>query len=258
MEDGRSADGGIGILIDTAGDDSYSAQVFCQGTGFLGGIGMLFDGEGSDRYRGVWYAQASAAHEAVGILVDCGDGDDRYLAERTTAIAAAHDFSVAMLYDEGGDDAYKTGAFGLGGVNQNGVAIFVDRSGDDTYAMSSAPPFGLGNARLDTYGNWREVVIGAGFFFDLGGDDTYACKKSRARNDAIWEGSRLHPDLDLICEKGVGIDGDYPNSFRCRLQTEPGPGEAKQREDAIAARRQYRESIDRGEGPIRSVRSGKE
>ena len=48
LSGGRSLAGGIGILLDLAGDDHYVAQVFAQGAGYYEGLGLLVDDAGSD------------------------------------------------------------------------------------------------------------------------------------------------------------------------------------------------------------------
>ncbi len=48
--DGRSAAGGIGVLVDLAGNDRYEAQVFAQGVGYEEGLGMLVDDADDDRH----------------------------------------------------------------------------------------------------------------------------------------------------------------------------------------------------------------
>ena len=62
--------GGIGILRDDAGNDSYTAEMFAQGVGYYYGIGLLWDRGGNDKYQAVRYAQGNGVHEAVGVLRD--------------------------------------------------------------------------------------------------------------------------------------------------------------------------------------------
>ncbi len=70
--------GGVGVLRDAAGDDTYTASTFAQGSGYWQGVGLLLDGDGADQYDAYYYVQGGAAHYAAGVLLDDGDGDDRF------------------------------------------------------------------------------------------------------------------------------------------------------------------------------------
>jgi hypothetical protein len=137
-EGGPSAAGGIGMLVDLAGDDRYTAQVFAQGAGFHEGLGMLIDAGGTDRFDAAWYAMGAAAHQAAGVLLKRGGGNDRYRATHFTSLGAAHDLSVAAFLDDGGDDDYALGDLGFGASHDDGVAFFVDLAGADRYEVAAA------------------------------------------------------------------------------------------------------------------------
>ncbi|NPA80471.1 MAG: hypothetical protein GXO29_05435 [Thermotogae bacterium] len=126
--DGRSLAGGVGMLLDAAGDDVYSAGIFAQGSGYWFGSGILYDGGGNDAYSGVWYVQGAAAHFALGVLYDLR-GDDAYLATRSTSQGVGHDFSYGILIDGEGGDTYTCGNLCLGSGNAQGVGIFWDKDG---------------------------------------------------------------------------------------------------------------------------------
>ena len=136
--DALSAAGGIGMLVDLAGDDRYTAQVFAQGAGFHEGLGMLIDAGGTDRFDAAWYAMGAAAHQAAGVLLKRGGGNDRYRATHFTSLGAAHDLAVAAFFDEGGDDDYALGDLGFGASHDDGVAVFVDLAGADRYQVTAA------------------------------------------------------------------------------------------------------------------------
>lgn len=72
---GHSMAGGIGYLVDDAGDDRYRAGPFAQGCAYWYAFGMLADGGGRDTYDGVWYVQGEGAHFAVGALYDASGND---------------------------------------------------------------------------------------------------------------------------------------------------------------------------------------
>jgi hypothetical protein len=222
--DGRSAAGGIGILVDLAGDDHYEAQVFAQGVGFREGLGILVDDGGDDRYEAAWYSMGAGAHRGAGVLLDRGAGRDRYAASHTMSLGAAHDFSAAFFLDEGGDDRYRLGSLGLGAAHDNGVAFFVDAAGNDEYDVASGDCLAFGVARIGRWGSLRESLPNVGLFMDLGGDDSYPGHCARVRNDAAWAAPRAWPSLGLRSEAGAGIDGRFALPFATGAMTKPGGG----------------------------------
>ncbi len=169
--DGHSLAGGVGILVDHAGNDRYRCGVFGQGCGYWYGCGFLLDGGGDDEYHGVWYAQGAPAHFAIGVLADAA-GNDRYTATMNMAQGAGHDFSLGMLIDGAGDDVYKAPNLSLGGGNDNGIGIFWDRAGNDRYEVGKS--ITLGAARISGGASLRREMRCLGLFLDGGGTDTYA------------------------------------------------------------------------------------
>lgn len=131
------AAGGIGALIDLAGNDRYRAQVFAQGAGFYEGLGILVDGGGADSFDAAWYAMGAAAHAAASVFLELG-GDDRYQVSHSTSLGAAHDGSLAAFVDAEGDDTYALGDLGLGASHEDGVALFVDGGGANRYRVEAA------------------------------------------------------------------------------------------------------------------------
>jgi len=186
--DGHSLAGGVGLLVDAAGNDRYTCGVFGQGAGYWYGIGVLADGAGDDQYQGVWYVQAASAHYAIGGLLDAG-GADRYAASMNMAQGAGHDFSLGYLRDEGGNDHYTAPNLSLGAGNANGVGYFCEVSGDDVYLADPAQ-VNLGRARIP--GTTEQLRTSArrttrclGFFLDAAGNDQYPPRDGLG-NGRIW------------------------------------------------------------------------
>ena len=171
--DGRSTTGGIGILLDLAGDDHYAAQVFAQGAGYQEGLGLLIDDEGHDRFDAAWYAMGAAAHRGAGVLLKRGAGNDHYRVSHSTSLGAAHDFSTGIFVDEGGSDSYALGDLGLGAAHDNSTALFVDAKGDDRYQVTASGCRALGTALLSDTDSAREHLPNLGLFMDLAGTDNY-------------------------------------------------------------------------------------
>lgn len=192
--------GGTGVLLDLAGDDHYSAQVFAQGAGYYFGVGVLVDGQGSDRFDAAWYAMGAAAHAGAGVLLKEGWGDDRYSASHSTSLGAAHDGALAYFRDDGGDDHYQLGNLGLGAAQDASVAMFVDAGGDDHYDGAGPPCHAFGLARHSVEGPSLPDGIGLGLFLDLGGRNRYPQACPQARGSRAWGGA------DARTGAGVGVD----------------------------------------------------
>ncbi len=177
--DGHSLAGGIGLLYDADGDDTYSCGVFGQGVGYWQGIGMLWDGAGKDKYLGQWYIQGAAAHFAIGYLEDVS-GSDEYVAKMNMGQGAGHDFSVGWLLDREGDDLYQAPNLSLGAGNANGMGVFLDLMGNDRYASSGVT---LGKAAESGPTGFRSRALCLGVFIDFQGADVYPEALAWAKNN---------------------------------------------------------------------------
>jgi hypothetical protein len=186
----RNVAGGIGILLDGAGDDIYEAGNFSQGTGYYLGLGILRDDAGHDIYRGSRYCQGAAAHQAAGALLDFG-GNDAYSGKIAANQGAAWDLSVACLMDYAGNDFYKAGDLSLGAGAQNAVGLFFDGDGSDRY---ESPAGSLGFSGDLSYEGGRNAG-NMGIFLDMGGGTDSFNLKDR-RNDTLLVKGNMGVFLD--------------------------------------------------------------
>jgi hypothetical protein len=138
LSDGRSWAGGIGALVDLAGNDSYTGGTFCQGAGFWYGTGILVDAAGNDTYDAVWYAQGSAAHVALGVLLDAA-GNDRHVLSGTggAGLGFGWDAGLGMCLDLAGDDEYRANRLAVGAGAEKGIGVFADVAGTDRYVLAT-------------------------------------------------------------------------------------------------------------------------
>lgn len=196
--------GGTGVLLDLAGDDHYSAQVFAQGSGYYFGVGLLVDGQGNDRFDAAWYAMGAAAHVGAGVLLKEGQGDDRYNASHSTSLGAAHDGALAYFRDDGGDDHYRLGNLGWGAAQEVSVAVFVDAGGNDRYEGAGPPCNALGLARHSAEGLGLPDGMGLGLFLDLAGRNHYPVSCPQARGGRTWGGEAARTGM------GIGVDAGEP------------------------------------------------
>jgi len=176
--DGHSWAGGVGCLLDAAGNDVYEAANWCQGCGYWFGTGLLWDGAGNDRFLANGWAGGSGAHFCVGCLVDEA-GDDLHRVTQSWGPGYGHDFTVGISCDLAGNDRYEC-AVGCGHSINRSVGLLLDGAGDDVYALftpGQRPGMAPIDPRiLDRSGKtplyWTESTS-LGLFVDAGGRDTY-------------------------------------------------------------------------------------
>ncbi|MEN9787909.1 MAG: hypothetical protein RLZZ299_3173 [Pseudomonadota bacterium] len=213
--------GGFGMLRDLAGDDSYQAGVFSQGTGYWQGVGLLADASGDDAYDALYYMQAGVAHFALGIFMD-GAGDDVHggrFAPLSVHGGSGHDFSLGIFVDEGGDDRYRSASLSMGASNCQGVGIFVDTDGTDVYEAATSYGYGLGNhsGECDESTGRTRIAGSEGVFLDAGGDvDTYAWPADDTRRAPANDSSFGIRWAETGDEFGAAVDGDGATGFSAR------------------------------------------
>ncbi|MGD9202232.1 MAG: HEAT repeat domain-containing protein, partial [Chitinispirillia bacterium] len=159
------ASGGIGMLCDYKGNDTYTSDIFCQGTSYWYSLGILYDSEGDDQYQSHQYAQGSGIHLTHAILWD-KSGNDKY---RTHGVSqgCGHDIAFGALIDEQGDDEYTAFGLSMGGGNADAISLFMDVKGDDSY-IAKTPSTMMG------YSDFRRDYSMIGLFADGGGQDLYS------------------------------------------------------------------------------------
>ncbi len=128
----RGLPGGLGILVDTEGDDSYSGDYFSEGGGYFLGLGILGDMEGNDRYTAGRYSQGAGIHRAGGLLIDLA-GDDTYTSTYGVSEGLGHDYGFGILADLDGDDSYFGGTLSLGAATNSSMGILLDPGGNDSF-----------------------------------------------------------------------------------------------------------------------------
>ena len=153
--------GGLGLVIDLAGNDRYHSSNFSQGAGYFFGAGLKFDLAGNDDHDAARYGQAAGAHYGLGLFIDV-QGDDHYASTGPWYNGgAAWDRSIMLCIDTGqGNDVYDfQWSSGLGRADHNAWSIFIDDGGRDLYLAQN----GLGMATDNS----------TSAFFDLAGRDDY-------------------------------------------------------------------------------------
>jgi hypothetical protein len=168
---------GVGVLVDAAGTDRYTASNFSQGSGAFG-VGLLVDLDGADDYRLGSHGQGMG-YFGIGIALDTA-GDDRY-GVYTLGQGAGKPLGHGLLLDTAGHDTYisyyqalEPDLPGPGYNNYYSLTSSWSYSDDagNPHFMSNSQGVGWGYRTEWTEGdNWAG---GFGALMDLGdGDDTH-------------------------------------------------------------------------------------
>ncbi|MCD4828006.1 MAG: hypothetical protein K8R90_01065 [Candidatus Cloacimonetes bacterium] len=234
--------GGVGMLWDGGGNDSYQGGVYAQGVAYWYALGILYDRAGNDFYNAVYYPQGSGIHLAAGFLFD-GAGEDSYYSKHGPGQGAAHDYGVGWLVDRQGDDAYSVeGGGGL--ALTNSVAIFLDVQGNDRYERAQRDNYGFGRQARETGS--------LGLFLDTGGQDIYprmddVPRKSSAGENRFWTHGTYGIGFDTLMvettevmnelaeEEAADIDPEAPIAEIFAIASEWGVGSAVKRVETAAA-----------------------
>lgn len=88
--------GGVGLVIDLAGNDRYDSSNFSQACGYFFGVGLKLDLAGDDVHGAARYGHAAGAHFGMGLFIDYA-GNDTYTSSGPTYNAGcAWDHSVFL------------------------------------------------------------------------------------------------------------------------------------------------------------------
>ena len=210
--DGHDWAGGVGILVDGAGNDSYTCGTYGIGSAYGLGVGLLVDRSGTDSYTSFASAIACALHGGIAVVQDQA-GDDLYRSGSTRACGFGGDFGVAWFEDGGGNDRYygNDSAFGVG--HQNGLGVCWERGGNDTYVACNSS-FGI--STMETQGTVRDLMANVGFFVDASGTDRYYQLPLEERQNLPFDFS--NPAVFASFEEM----GDGVNLSRYDLLRQPG------------------------------------
>jgi hypothetical protein len=175
------------MLIDFAGNDAYVGVRRVQGQA-LGGLGLLVDRAGDDRYHGAMWTQG------FGVLDDL-DGKDHYYSgglyydsyEETpgyegwgqgvgSGLRQVANGGIGVCLDGGGDDVYEFDYLSHGGGYWLGVGFARDFGGNDQRLAATTKTYNGGTRRerrFQRFGTGFGCHYALGFCFDDQGDDSY-------------------------------------------------------------------------------------
>ncbi|MDR2761319.1 MAG: hypothetical protein LBB88_01805 [Planctomycetaceae bacterium] len=185
------ANGGIGVLLEGAGDDIYEVDYFGHGGGYWLGAGFARDFGGDDirhgttltAYNGTarrenkWtrFANGFGCHYSVGYCFD-DEGNDVY-GGTIMGTGMAWDLSMGYLCDFNGDNKFTaTGGMTQGVGAEGSIGILFTYGGNDSFSGRNQA-YANGNINYHSVAN-----CGSNFSFviNYGGTDTYG---SGAKNN---------------------------------------------------------------------------
>jgi hypothetical protein len=238
---------GVGGLIDLEGNDVYDSHTMSVGVGQPGGVGFVLDHAGDDRYRcngeepsgygteGEWtgwgigcgFGWRTLACGGIGLVVDV-KGNDIYDAGEF-GLGCGYFMAIGAVRDMDGDDIYHSSRYGLAAAAHAGVGLFMDDKGNDTYEGKTAASMGGvwdivtgyfydgagdDNYRCEGLGLGACAKNGFGIFWDAGGDDNYRGSAGTIGNagSAEYSGGRLAKNFGIFIDSG-GKD-TYPRDDR--------------------------------------------
>ncbi|MBI5359640.1 MAG: HEAT repeat domain-containing protein [Planctomycetes bacterium] len=198
--------GGIGALIDNAGDDFHLLDnQFGMGGSYWYGFGMMVDDIGNDIYHtgkdGDYdgYTLGAPIHLAAACMIDRA-GNDEYNGNKIGP-AVGWDMSPGWLIDGGGDDKFSSDAewnWIAAGV-QNGCGFLIKKNGNLSFEGRNCP---CGQANRDDGS--------IGILLSLGGNGSYKNVAPKMRSNTWWSG----PAGDQNSMWCIGIDEQASPDFK--------------------------------------------
>ena len=179
------ASGGLGILYNGEGDDTYEGNYFSQGSAYWLSIGMLIDKNGNDHYKARRYSQGAGTHWAIGALIDF-EGDDHYVSWGVSQ-GCGHDRSIGILWDGQGNDHYRAEWLSQGAGNDSGRGLLIDEKGNDVYEAGTDGT--QGDGKFDVRRDERSI----GLLVDGEGEDIFSGK---GKDQKLWRSGQLGGGID--------------------------------------------------------------
>lgn len=214
---------GVGICADygqSSDMDTYAMECLGQG-GAMGGVGILYDSDGEDSYDAWSRCQGFGGTMGVGLLVDHGMMDDTYNAHPEEGINKPEYYSdtygTNMSISQGGSWGirrdwlqFNDGENDHNVVASGGYGLLFDQAGFDSYTCG-------------TFGQAFALYQGLGILIDLDGQDDYQGHwytqgaTAHFALSGFWEGAG---DDSYDNEVSVGIGGAHDRSITWFLERE--------------------------------------
>ncbi len=169
------AAGGIGMLVDRAGNDRYEGGYCSQGVANYRGVGLLYDVNGTDNYSAGSLSQGTGVFHGFGFLVD-GAGADTYNTNGSNAQGCGYDGGLGLLLEVEGKDVYNAIDSAQAVSAHSGAGILIDLAGNDSYKAKSRCHAAIGDTGEHWEDDWPSVAI----LLDFGADRNVFAGSGRA------------------------------------------------------------------------------
>lgn len=179
---------GVGVLLDTVGDDSYNGKTGSNGAGHIFGSGFQIDRQGHDHHLAVRNAQGFVLIGNSGLLLE-EEGNDVYEFYLPSALDPdapnEQDGAGGVIDDTNVCDNVLRLLQGAGNVG--GIGILVDQAGVDTYHGACTTSFlAPGDIGSPVCSQGWGALGGLGVLVDGGGQaDTYLGEVPDRANDKL-------------------------------------------------------------------------
>ena len=123
--------GGIGVILDGGGENTYEYDYLADGGGYWCGLGFArdFGGNTERLITRTAYNGGPCAYESYGRCSNCGWG--------------CH-YAMGFLFDDSGDDVYEGTIMGLGMAWDCSMGVLCDFAGNDHYMATGGSTQGTG------------------------------------------------------------------------------------------------------------------
>ena len=203
------------LVIDIAGNDSYSGTRAANGTmpiagpgGAACGVSVIDDYAGNDHYESP-HNGLGAAVFGVGLVVDRA-GDDTYVGGTWTVGAAFA--GIGAVCDLGGSDQYSSEMFSQGCGGPGSAALLLDASGNDRYRADGTtasayetPTVHASFSQGVGFGYRAGAAGGVGALVDVAGNDRYEAGE-------FGQGCGYYLSMGILRDDG-GNDLYYGNRY---------------------------------------------
>ena len=207
---------GAGMLVDRAGNDTYTGKTVANGAGHIFGVGVLHDKAGDDTYWEVRNATGFGLVGGLGVWRDFGGNDvhDFYLPAKLPGAGGQNQTPGAGGVIDDEDACDNEPRYNVGGGNVGSVGVAVDDAGDDSYRGGASAEFiapqGASNGGASSQGYANNQSAAA--FVDRAGTDSYSIFTVSPGGDGAWaftphpngraDGVTLTPRIDPATQQG--------------------------------------------------------
>lgn len=210
---------GVGIVAMLGTTDSaatYTSADRSQAFAAFGGLGVLVDAAGDDTYLSADYSQAASGAQGVALLVDL-DGNDHYVSTTRSNGYTSDQQSAATFLDIHGYDAYDTPGFTVGPIPD----CQTESEADTVYEGCNLEQNGVQHAKGNEQ-TWTQGPSGRGM--DLFTTDSVRGRIGGIYDDALFGASNTKISFYRLTSASDACDGSATSDATRRIEPEAVTG----------------------------------